>query len=125
MLAVPILVLMLVAANLVIPQDNQRVLHVVEMMLAPLELGLLTFLVLKVRSVRKAYRKAGAGAEDFLETFEEVLSRNVDAGRPGKMIATEIAMIYYGLYGMEKKFQRLSLAMDDLPAFVKALDVGE
>ena len=31
----------------------------------------------------------------------------------------------YGLYGIEKKFQRLSLAMDDLPAFVKALDVGE
>ncbi len=101
--AVPILVLMLVAANLLIPRDHQQVLHVVELMLAPLELALLTFLVLKVRSVRKAYRQTGAGADDFLETLEEVLGRTVDAGRPGKMIATEIAMIYYGLFAWRKK----------------------
>ena len=100
---IPILVLMLVAANLLIPQDHQKVLHTVELLLAPLELALLTFLVLKVRSVRKAYRRAGAGADDFLETLEKVLAENVDSGRPGKILATEIAMIYYGLLAWRRK----------------------
>lgn len=101
--AVPILVLMLVAANLLIPDDRQRFLHTLEILLAPFDLVLLTFLVLKVRSVRKAYRKTGAAAENFMETLEKVLGETVDAGRPGKMIATEIAMIYCGLFAWRRK----------------------
>ena len=101
--AIPILVLMLVAANLLIPRDHNQVLKTVEMLLAPFELVLLTFLVLKVRSVRKAYRQTGGTADDFLESLEKVLAQTVDAGRPGKMIATEIAMIYYGLLAWRQK----------------------
>ena len=101
--AIPILVLMLVAANFLVPQDHQRVLHLVEMLLAPFELVLITLLVLKVRSVRKAYRESGGTAGDFMETLERILSQTVDAGRPGKILATEIAMIYYGLLAWRQK----------------------
>jgi hypothetical protein len=54
-------------------------------------------LVRKVLAIRKDYRSTGATAEDFVETLEQVLARAIGGGRPAKMVATEVAMIYYGL----------------------------
>jgi hypothetical protein len=95
--AIPILVLMLIAANLLVPDDHQRMLDALELLLAPLELVLMIFLVIKVRAVRSEYRQSGADAGDFFETLEKIVGRTVDAGRLGKVITTEIAVIYYGL----------------------------
>jgi hypothetical protein len=100
---VPVLVLSLIAANLLIPDQHQRWLHGIELMLAPVELCLIVFLVLKVRTIRKAMRANGATADDFVEVLEQVLEESTGTERPAKIIATEVSLIYYGLVGWWKK----------------------
>ena len=101
--AVPVLVVSLVAANLLVPAEHQGWLHGIELMLAPLEIGLVAYLVLMVRAVRRRAREAGGGADDFLEVLERVLREVTDTDRPARIMATEVAMLYYGLAGWWKK----------------------
>jgi hypothetical protein len=100
---VPVLVVSIVAANLLIPAEHQRWLHGIELALAPLELLLIGFLIHKVRAVRQGLRKRDVDAEDFLEVLEVVLMHVTDTIRPAKIMATEVAMIYYGLTGWWRK----------------------
>ena len=137
----------------------------VELLLAPLELVLIVFLVLKVRAARKEYRKSETTPGDFNETLEQVLARTLDPGRPAQVFATEISMFYYGLLAWRKRpeedpdrpvftyhknsghgtvmgvfvflivietsllhwflLPRISLTVDDLPAFVEAVSPVE
>jgi hypothetical protein len=97
--AVPILVLSVIAASLILPADHHRWLRMVEVLLVPLELGLLVFLVIKVRSVRRQCRGAGISSDDFPEVVERVLLDVTGTNRPAKIMATEVAMLYYGFIG--------------------------
>lgn len=100
---VPVLVISLIAANTLIPTDHQRWLHGIELLLAPLELFLIGLLIFKVRAVRRGLREQGAGTDDFLEVLERVLMKVTDTDRPARIMATEVAMIHYGLTGWRKK----------------------
>jgi hypothetical protein len=100
---IPILVVTLIAANLLIPSQHQRWLDAVELLLAPLELVLIVFLVIKVRAVRNDYRSSRTSAGDFYETLEQVLTRTLEPGWPAKIFATEISVFFYGLLAWRRE----------------------
>ncbi len=96
---VPVVVVTLAIAHAVIPKAHQHWLNGAELLLAPLELILIGILILKVRAVRLGLRHEAPSADGFLEKLEQVLARTVHPGRPSRIIATEVAMIAYGLFG--------------------------
>lgn len=100
---VPVFVLSLVSAHLLLPENGEGYLKYVELALAPIELFVLIYVAIKVRQIRKGYRRARAPEMEFQETLEGVLEKIIDQPRLVKILATEVSFIHYGLFAWRKR----------------------
>jgi ABC-type multidrug transport system fused ATPase/permease subunit len=100
---IPIFLLSLVGAHLVLPEDGETYLKFGELALAPIELFVLIFLILKVRQIRRRYRAARRPEAEFQETLEGVLAKIIDHPRFVRVLATELSIIYYGLFAWRNR----------------------
>jgi hypothetical protein len=91
----PVIVLSLIAASRVLPADHRQSLRALELLLAPLELGLLGWIGWRAaRALRAARREA---AVEPLEQFRRAAFAVTRNGRAAAIAAFEIAVLYYGL----------------------------
>ncbi|MFY0630098.1 MAG: hypothetical protein JXR05_06930 [Flavobacteriaceae bacterium] len=94
-------VLGMVILTFALPEGNQSLLSLVKTYFLPiLELGIIGFIIYKVRSIRKAY-KSQEKTEDFytalLRATNEVLPKKV-----ASVLVTEISVAYYGFIHWRK-----------------------
>jgi len=91
----PVVLLSLVLASLVIPRDQQHVLRAVEMVVLPLELGLVSWIISRaLRSLRNAHRNAsGDPLQQFYQAALELFKNERVAG----IFASEVGVFYYAL----------------------------
>lgn len=95
-------VLGIVILSFVLPEEHQSLLSMVKTYFLPiLELGVASFIIYKVRSLRKAY-KSQQKSEDFYTTLliaaNEVLPKKL-----ASVLVTEISVVYYGFIHWKKK----------------------
>ncbi|MEQ8766701.1 MAG: hypothetical protein RL885_22495 [Planctomycetota bacterium] len=90
----PVVVLSLVAASQIVPPEHHQLLSVMHVGLAPLELGLIGWIVWRAR-------RAWQTAEERLDPLErlQLAARDVLKNeRAAAIFASEIAVLYYGLF---------------------------
>ena len=95
-------VLGIVILSFVLPKEHQSLLSMVKTYFLPvLELGVASFIIYKVRSLRKAYKRQQK-TEDFYTTLllaaNEVLPKKL-----ASVLVTEISVVYYGFIHWKKK----------------------
>ena len=100
---VPVLVLGVVVASMILPKEQQGYLELFKTWFLPLlELFVVGFVVYKVRKAIRHYRTHQQNKPDFFSALKEACAEVVP--RPVVMpLATEIAVIYYGLFHWQKK----------------------
>lgn len=92
---IPVLVLSVLAASRVLPPDHHAPLRVVELLIVPIELGLLVWIAWRaVRAVRVA-RRGGFG--DPLDHLQDAAFELTDHHRVAAILASEIGLFYYAL----------------------------
>jgi hypothetical protein len=100
-------------ASLIVPREHQYFLNYAGKTLILAELGLLTFGIIQIRKVIRLYRAMSAGRKDFLLNLRECLSVVFGTGMVSTIVASEVAMLRYGLlFWIGKKEQ-----FPDQPAF--------
>lgn len=100
---VPVLIVSIVAASYLLPTSQQQYLSLFKVWGLPfIEMTVLTFIILKVRSMVRRYRKEKVHGPDFFtalkETCYEFLPKSVVVP-----FATEIAVIYYGFINWKQR----------------------
>ena len=99
---VPVFIIGTVIASNVIPADQQFYLNQIKTWVIPIvELGVLSFVLYKVRQINLAFKQEQAVVTSFYDTLKKavsgVLPKPVDA-----FLATEIATFYYGFFHWKK-----------------------
>jgi len=96
------IVIGLVVAGYIIPEENQELLSKVKLFAIPaIEVGILSLLIYKIRNLRKTYTNINQN-EDFYDRLL-IACNAVFPGRVGKVLATEVAVFYYLFAGKQKK----------------------
>lgn len=100
---VPLTILGLVIGYLILPKENQNYLDLFKAYVLPIvELGVLTFIVLKIRNIRKAFKNLAIPGNSFYDTAllasEKILPKQVSG-----IFAMEIATIYYTFFYWKAK----------------------
>ena len=91
---VPVVLLSLLAASFILPDDRQRYLALAEMAVAPAEIALLAYAVFRVR------RFLGRGLEsdgDVLAAIRGVMREIIPVRRVADVAAAEVALVWYAL----------------------------
>jgi len=95
---VSLFIIGVIIASFVIPVEQQGFLNQVKMFAVPIvELGLFSFLAFQAWSIRKAMRNSNQKQGDFYDALTLACSK-VMPGRVGKLLATEIGVIYYSFF---------------------------
>ncbi|MEQ6124638.1 hypothetical protein AAON49_10585 [Pseudotenacibaculum sp. MALMAid0570] len=90
---ITVAVLGVVVLSIFLPQEHSSLLNSIKTYLIPvLELGVLSFLIYKVRQVSKRYQKT---SNDFYTNLKQAASE-VFPKKIATILVTEISMIYYG-----------------------------
>ena len=101
--AVPIFVLGFILATLLIPETHNVHLGYLEMYVLPLvELFVIVLVVTKVRKTVKEVKHNKQFDSDFYTVIKKSASSVLENERVGKVVATEIAMMYYALFTWKK-----------------------
>lgn len=95
---VPVFIIGTIVASYVIPPDQQFYLNQIKTWIIPVvELGVLTFIIYKIRQINLEFKKQKAGQVNFYDSLKqavaEILPKPVDV-----FFATEIATFYYGFF---------------------------
>lgn len=99
---VPILIVGLIVGTYTIPVENQYYLNLFKIWGLPvIELLVLSFIVIKIRSSVRKYRQKKQTNPDFFTTLKETCSELVPE-RIVPFFATEIAVLYYGFINWKK-----------------------
>ena len=100
--AVTFLILGVVIAYYIIPQEHQTIINFAKQFLIPvLEISIFTFVTLRIRKVYKNFQGAKEDAPDFMSTLRVAVSEVL----PKKVVepfVLEIAMIYYCFFAWKK-----------------------
>jgi len=98
---IPVFVLSLVAANFIIPEENQQALGYLQMALPLIELVVLSLVVWNIRKTFNAYKKQKKSVrrQGFVETVHEAASNAYGEGVLANALATEISMFHYAIIG--------------------------
>ncbi len=99
---VPVFIISLTIAFQVIPQGFHQTLTIIEYAAAPLELGLIGFLIYKVSQVRKSMKEQSASREDFPELLNQVLRELKFTNTQANIISSEVSLFYYTFMGWKK-----------------------
>lgn len=90
-------------ASFTLPKENQQLLNTVKTFLIPIvEIGVIAFIMLKGRSVAKKIKEINDYSLDFFDVINKVCKEILPSKVAG-IFASEIAMIYYGLFNWKKK----------------------
>lgn len=99
---VPLFIAGLVIASFVLPAENQYFLHLAKTWLLPLVEGTALLLVaFKVRAAIKRHKKQQAKESDFFTVLKDA-SAQLLPGKAAVILASEIAMFYYGFLHWKK-----------------------
>lgn len=99
---VPVFILGVVLATLLIPQNHQQSLELIKTWVFPLvELSVLSLLVYKVVSLKKAYKQQKAQHFDFMDAFKQA-ALEVLPTRVAGAFTTEASMFYYAFFAWKK-----------------------
>ena len=93
---VPVFLLSLVGASLVLPGDYRQFLPWARLLALPAELGLVGFLLWRVRRIF-AGPQAGGAETDVLDRLHESFCRVLTNRRLASVLAYELGVLYYGL----------------------------
>ena len=100
---VPVIVLGLLIGTLFLPKGNQYYLELFKVWVMPfIEIAALTYIVVKIRLVRKRYQALKEVHPDFYSSLKEVCREFLPA-KVVPVFATEIAVIYYGFINWKKR----------------------
>ncbi|WP_299109420.1 hypothetical protein [uncultured Tenacibaculum sp.] len=92
-----------VVASLVLPKDNQQLLSTIKVFLIPIvEIGLIVFVAIKARVVLKRIKATRNQSLDFFDVINDAC-REILPSKIAGIFASEIAMVYYGLFNWKKK----------------------
>lgn len=93
----------LAIASVVLPKENQWLLSQIKVYLLPLvELFLIGFVFVKGRKIIKKVKKSNNDSFDFFDVMQQACNGILPAGI-GSVFASEISVIYYGLFNWKKK----------------------
>lgn len=99
----PVLVIGIALGSILLPPENQTLLKQVKYWVLPLlELAVMAFVVLKVRRAVLSFRRESGNSPDFFSTLK-VVAAEVVPGRISVLLATEIAIFYYGFVNWRKR----------------------
>ncbi|WP_412984521.1 hypothetical protein [Pontimicrobium sp. IMCC45349] len=105
---VPILILGIVIASIIIPNENQYYLNLFKTWFLPvIELSILTYIILKVRKAIKIHKQHSENQLDFFDTLKQTCSQIL----PKPLVvpfATEIAVFYYGFFNFKSYQPKLN-----------------
>ncbi len=94
----PVLILCLLVASAILPDDRHRYLSLVELALIPLELLVAVVVVRRASRIVRGVR--GREEEgDFVEALRRVARQEIGANRVADILTTEFAMFYYLVTG--------------------------
>ncbi|CAL2104443.1 conserved membrane protein of unknown function [Tenacibaculum sp. 190130A14a] len=93
----------LVTASFILPKEQQQLLTTIKTFLIPvIELGLITFVVLKGRAILKKVKEINDQSLDFFDVIN-IACKEILPGKIASVFASEIAVIYYGLLNWKKR----------------------
>ncbi|MEW7278770.1 hypothetical protein ABW636_09250 [Aquimarina sp. 2201CG1-2-11] len=100
---VPLFVIGMLIATYIVPKEHQTILNWSKTWLFPiLELGVIVFVVYKVRQTIKRYRAKAMVVSDFFSALKETC-REILPKRVAIFLAMELAVFYYGFVFWKKK----------------------
>ena len=104
---IPVMVLGLLIGSYFLPQENQMFLELFKNWILPvIEISVFTLIFLKVRKAIRTYQDLKKATPDFFDTVKNVC-REILPAKLVMVIATEIAVIYYGfIYWRKRKINR-------------------
>jgi len=90
-----VLLLDILLAGVILPAEHQSLLATIKIIAIPiLEIGLVSMLIFKVRSLNTSFKQQQHRENDFYDTLL-IACKEVFPGRVGKILATEISVFYY------------------------------
>lgn len=98
---IPIIALCILAASAIVPAGHAGVLARARHLIIPAEIGLLAYIVYKVRRVLATGR--ASRADDPVETASAVLQDALGAPFAARLIASEFAVFYYALASRRRR----------------------
>lgn len=99
---VPVFILSLVTAFQVIPNAYHSTLNRIEMLVAPIELGVIGFLIYKVIQLNKKLGQTKGGLRNFPERMKEILLEMKAKPVLANVAASESSLFYYTFAGWKK-----------------------
>jgi hypothetical protein len=100
---IPVFVLGKILANLLIPKHQQDFLLLVQAYLLPIvELGVVSFIIYKVHLTVKTFKIKSKDSIDFYEVLKFSASEALGMPWVGKILASEIGMVYYAFFSWKK-----------------------
>ena len=116
---IPIFLLSLAAASFILPHDRQQFLDLLKIGIVPMEGFFISFLVYKILKVRKKYKGLKhLKSPYFSRNIKECIIETIGQGKIPGVLASEISMLYFGLFAW-KKFKQT-----DKNAFIAHLKPG-
>lgn len=98
----PFLIACIVIASYAIPEANQDMLSLAKTWLIPIvELSVISIVIYKVTKAIKSYKAAAKKGQDFFTILNET-SASLFPKTAAKLVANEIALIYYGFLILKK-----------------------
>lgn len=95
---VPLFVFGVIAASLILPAENRRLLDLIKFFALPaVEFAGLTYVGFVVYKSRKTFQTLGASRTDFLENLRETLVKEFPVSAAANAAAYELAGFYYAL----------------------------
>lgn len=98
----PFLIACIVIASYTIPETNQNLLSIAKTWLIPIvEISVISIVIYKVTKAIKSYPDAAKQGYDFFTTLNETCA-SIFPKTAAKLVANEIALIYYGFFNFKK-----------------------
>ncbi|MEM8526869.1 MAG: hypothetical protein AAGG68_19670 [Bacteroidota bacterium] len=101
--AISFLILGIILASIILPKEQQTWLEVAKLALAPIELGVFSFLAWKTYQLIKQFRAEDTAHLDFLSTFSKVCQQVLGKNIYANLITYEVAFFYYGIIKWKRK----------------------
>lgn len=99
---IPVFIVSLILGFQIIPQNYQQTLNSLELLVAPIELGIIGFLIYKVIQVNKKLGQTEGGLRNFPERIRLVLQDLKVSAILTNVATTEVSLFYYAFAGWKK-----------------------
>lgn len=100
----PVFLASLFAASFILPADHQSTLHLLQLLIAPIELLLLGYVGVRVWRTTQHYRQHAEDADsDFYDRLLESLQSSLEVKAVAYILASEIGLLYYALFTWRQK----------------------